>query len=346
MFSRREVFTEHFLPRDLPGRGTQLNELSDVLEPAAEGEPAESCWMIGSSGAGKTSTARYLLEELSVDYGIGFALVECVGASRWELLRDIAAEHPSVPQHNGMGTTQLLTELDDVESEPFVVVLDEFDGLEVPEVLVDLTNIEGISLICIGHDKAEAIASIPNAVKGLRHAPEIWFEPYSVPSMMEILRARVDTGLQPGVIDDDQLERIADEVAGSARYGVQSLRSAVELGEERGHTSVTDEDVGDSFDHAKARIREQLLASLSRQHHIVYRVIREAGEEGLRPAEIMERYRERSDNPRGRQAVVKYRRKLQRYDLVACDGDGSSRWDHWWAVDDQLKAPLRGRRVA
>ncbi len=346
MFSRREVFTENFLPRDLPGRGTQLNELSDVLEPAAEGEPAESCWVIGPSGAGKTSTVRYLLEELNVDYGISFALVECVGASRWELLRDIAAEHPSIPQHNGMGTTQLLNELDKVGSDPFVVVLDEFDGLEVPEVLVDLADIAGISLICIGHDKAEVVASIPNAVNGFRHAPEIRFEPYSIPSMMDILRARVDTGLQPNVIDNDQLERIADEVAGSARYGVQSLRSAVELGEERGHTKVTDEDVDDSFGHAKSRIREQLLASLSQQYHVVYRVIREAGEDGIRPAELLERYREQSNEPRGRQAVMKYRRKLKRYGLVDCEGDGSSRWHHWWAVDDQLKAPIRERYPA
>lgn len=341
MFSRKEVFTERFLPRELPGRGGQLDALSAVLAPATRGEPAESCWAIGPSGAGKTSTARHLLEQLRVDYGIPSARVECVGASRWELLQAIAADHPQVAPHDGMGTGQLLSLLADADSDPFVVVLDEFDGLETPGLLGDLTDLEYVSLICIGHDQDDALGAVPDSAAALRHSRTIRFAPYSVDAMLEILRARADTGLRPGVVDDDQLARIADEVAGSARYGVQSLRSAVELGEERGHTAVQDDDVADAFAHAKARVREQLLASLSRQHHIVYRIIREAGDDGIRPGEILDRYRERAADPRSRQMVGTYRRKLERYDLVACEGEGSSRWDRWWAVDGQLEAPMK-----
>lgn len=346
MFRRKEVFTERFLPRELPGRGPQLDALSAVLEPATRGKPAESCWEIGPSGAGKTATARHLLEQLRVDYDIPFAHVECVGSTHWELLRDIAAQHPQAAQHDGMGTAQLLDLLEDAVTEPFVVVLDEFDGLETPAVLADLASLDAVSLVCVAHDQDDAIGVVPEAAESLRHSRAIQFEPYTVDAILEILRARADTGLRPGVVDDDQLTRIADEVAGSARYGVQSLRSAVELGEERGHTVVRDADVADAFDHAKARVREQLLASLSRQHHIVYQVIREAGEDGIRPAEILDRYRERSDDPRSRQMVGNYRRKLERYDLVACEGEGSSRWDRWWAVDGQLAAPMEEGEIA
>lgn len=339
MFSRKEVFTERFLPRALPGRAAALDALSAVLSPATRGEPAGSCWEIGPSGAGKTSTARHLLEQLRVDYGIPFARVECVGSTRWELLSAIAADHPRIAQHDGMGTAELLTLLDETVDDPFVVVLDEFDGLEAPAVLSDLTAIDAVSLVCIAHDREEAVDLVPEDATTLGSARCIEFDPYGHDAMLDILRARADTGLRPGVVDDDQLSRIADEAAGSARYGVQSLRSAVELGIERGHTEVTGADVEDAFEHATERIREQLLASLSRQHHIVYRIIREAGEEGIRPGAILEAYRERSEEPRSRQMVGNYRRKLERYDLVACEGDGSSRWDHWWAVDDQLTTP-------
>lgn len=344
MFSRKEVFTERFLPRELPGRGAQLDALSAVLEPATRGEPAASCWVIGPSGAGKTSTARHLLEQLRVDYDIPFARVESVGATRWELLRDVAAEHPQAAQHDGMGTAQLLDLLDGTVSAPFVVVLDEFDGIEAPGVLADFAALEYVSLIPIGHDRDAAADLVPDGAAGLRRCETVRFEPYDVDATVDILRARADTGLRPGVVDDDQLERIADEAAGSARYGVQSLRSAVELGEERGHTEVRDADVADAFDHANARVREQLLASLSRQHHVVYRVIREAGDDGIRPRELLDEYRERSADPRSRQMVGRYRRKLERYDLVACENDGSSRWDRWWAVDGQLAAPLGTER--
>jgi len=70
-------------------------------------------------------------------------------------------------------------------------------------------------------------------------------------------------------------------------------------------------------------------------------VIRDAGDEGILPSEIVERYQERSSDPRGAQQVRTYREKLERYDLV--ESEGSSRWDRWWVVDETLKAPLRER---
>lgn len=77
-----------------------------------------------------------------------------------------------------------------------------------------------------------------------------------VDAMLDILEARVETGLEPGVIDGDQLERIANEAGGSARYGVQALRTAVDIGIERGHTTVREADIDDCFDRAHERIRE------------------------------------------------------------------------------------------
>jgi len=344
MFSRVEVFTEDFLPRDLPGREAQLDTLSEVLEPATRGEPAETCWEMGPPGAGKTSTARYLLKELRVDYGIHSTRVECVGSSRWQILKDIAADHPSVPQHNGMGVSELLDTLEKFADDPYVVILDEFDGLEDRDVLIDLDSLELVSLICIGHSWEDAMRIVPETLDHLFDAPTVRFDSYSVDALVEILRARADTGLRPDVIDEDQLRRIADDAAGSARLGVQSLRSAAELAEERGHTEIRDSDIEDCVEHAHERIREQLLTSLSREHHIVYNVIREADDPGITPRQIITRYRKRSDNPRTKQMVRNYRRKLKRYGLV--DSEGGSKWDHWWAVDETLEAPLRERRPA
>jgi hypothetical protein len=65
------------------------------------------------------------------------------------------------------------------------------------------------------------------------------------------------------------------------------------------------ENIDDSFAHARERIREQLLNSLARNHHEIYRVIRAA--DGLRPGERYKRYQEAVDDPKTRQAVVKYR---------------------------------------
>ncbi len=107
---------------------------------------------------------------------------------------------------------------------------------------------------------------------------------------------------------------------------------------------MTEVDVDDCFEHAMERIREQLLASLARDHHIVYSIIREASPEGVTPPEILERYHERADKNPTRQQVRNYREKLQRYELV--ESEGSTRWDRWTVVDETLAAPGREPRVA
>lgn len=344
MFAYRDHFTESYLPNEFPGRDKQLDELSAILDPTTEGQPAQSCWAFGPSGVGKTSTVRYLLEELEVKYGVPSARVECLGETYWELLEGIANDHPNILLKPNTSAETILDRISTTNSEPFVIVLDEFDGLEHPELIADLDAIDHVSLICIGHDRDDAAALLPPAAQSLELAPAVEYEPYHHDAMLDILRARVESGLQPDVITTDQLERIADHAAGSARHGVQALRSAVELGEERGHTEVREADIDDCFEHADERIRRQLLTSLSRQHHVLYQVIRDAGAAGIRAGELLEQYRERSDDPKSRQMVGRYRDKLERYDLIEVEGSG--RWARYFVVDETLAAPKRETRVA
>ncbi len=191
MFTRQEVFTESFLPQDLPGRQEELDELRWRLRPKRFNEPVESVWALGPSGVGKTTTARFLLDKFRTNYAIDWTRVECVGSA-------------------------------------------------------DLDGIEPISLICIGHDYEEVLARVPDGAGGLRDAPTVEFDTYAVDALLDILEARVETGLEPSSVDDAQLEHIAEGAAGSARRAVQSLRSAVELAEERDHRTVEDEDLVES----------------------------------------------------------------------------------------------------
>ncbi len=331
MYVASDKLEEDYLPNAMPGRERQLRCLSDVLEPATEGEPAESCWEIGPSGVGKTSTAKYLLQEAE-QWGVDSVYVSCVSNTRWEALQEIAGAHPSViAKHNT--STERLQELLAQPDQPFVVILDEIGGLEEPDLLTDLASIEWLSLICIGHKRGTALARVPDAVDHLRYAEVVEFDPYSHDALLEILDARREVALQHRVVDDDQLERIVGEAGGSARFGVQALRSAVDLGIERGHTTVREEDIDDCFEHAHARIRKQQLESLGVDHQLVYRVIREHGP--LRPQPIFDRYETLSDDPSTRQMVTRYRDKLAEYGLIE-EIDGG-----WVAVDETLTAPLR-----
>ncbi len=339
MFKRREVFTESFLPRELPGRTSQLDDLARLISPTTTGQPARSCWELGPSGVGKTTTARWILEDLRDNHAITWTRVECVGSTRWDLLGEICGAHPRVPHHPGMGVAEMAQKLAANLTRPYVVILDEFDGLEDEELLFDLAEAEMVSLICIAHDEESALSTVPKSLEGLRGAEIIEFDGYDADSLFEILKARVEIGMDSGAVSDPQLHRIVQGAGGSARRAVQSLRSAIELAQERGHREVLEEDVDDCFEHAMARIREQLLASLSREHHIVYQVIRDAGPKGIRSNAILDRYQRLSTNPRSRQQVGNYRAKLERYGLVESDGDG--RWATYTVVDEALDAPVK-----
>lgn len=332
MYVASDKLEEDYLPNAMPGRERQLRRLSSVLEPATSGEPAASCWEIGPSGVGKTSTAKYLLRELREDWGVDSIYVSCVANTRWEALLKIAGAHPTVAPRNNLSKTELADRIA-APDQPFVVILDEIGGLEETELLTDLDSIEWLSLICIGHRRGNALGRVPDAADSLRYADVVEFDPYDYDALFAILDARREVALQRGVVDDDQLGRIIGEAGGSARFGVQALRSAVDLGIDRGHTTVHETDIDDCFEHAHARIRQQQLESLGRDHQLVYHVIREDGP--LRPQPIFERYESVADDPSTRQMTVQYREKLEEYGLIE-ETDGG-----WVAVDDALAAPLR-----
>ncbi|NHX37181.1 MULTISPECIES: Cdc6/Cdc18 family protein [Halolamina] len=335
MYVEPDKLKENYLPNAMPGREPELQRISDVLEPATEGEPAGSVWEIGPSGVGKTSTAKFLLDEAQ-QWGVDYEYVPCTSKTRWQALRDIADAHPAPIAQPSASTGELADWIASRE-QPFVVILDEIAGLDEPELLADLARAEWLSLILIGHKRSNALGQVPDHADRLRFAEIVEFDPYDTTALFDILDARRTVALQRGVIDDSQLERIVAEAGGSARFGVQALRSAVDLGIERGHTTVQPADVDDCFERAHDRIRKQQLESLGRDHHLVYRAIREHGP--LRPQRIYEHYQNLGGEST-RQSVVNYRKKLDEYDLIECVEAG------WVVVDETLAAPRREARVA
>ncbi len=334
MYVEPDKLNENYLPNAMPGREPELQRISDVLEPATAGEPAGSVWEIGPSGVGKTSTAKFLLDEAQ-EWGVGHEYVACTSQTRYQALRDIADAHPAPIAKPSASTDQLADWIAGRE-QPFVVILDEIGGLDEPELLADLARAEWLSLILIGHRRSNALGQVPDHADRLRFAEIVEFDPYDGAALFDILDARREVALQRGVVDDAQLERIVAEAGGSARFGVQALRSAVDLALDRGHTEVLEQDVDDCFARANERIRRQQLESLGRDHHLVYRAIREHGPAS--PGAIYEHYEELGGT-NSRQATVKYRKKLDEYDLIEQTVDG------WVAVDETLRAPRREQRV-
>jgi len=166
---------------------------------------------------------------------------------------------------------------------------------------------------------------------------------YTVPELVDILEPRAEQGLVGGIVSQRQLETLADGAVGVARRGIQALRAAAELAGERGHTTVTDQDIADSFARPAKRIRESNLQSLTTHHQVLYALVRDAGV--IKASALNKRYDRLNDQLyQGRPVspITKRDRrnkltKLIEYDLIDASDDRNTRYE---VVDEQLASPL------
>jgi Cdc6-like AAA superfamily ATPase len=346
MITELRVFNEMYVPSSLPARHAERQQLSRALSPAENARRPNDVLLHGPSGVGKTVTARFMCNELRKAAGVPYTRISCVSASDTAILYQAITGHPRDSAiHRNAPVDRMLSVLDELATTPYVLILDEADTLPETNILELLFEVPMVSVIVICHDDEEWVGRLSEReASRFPISQRIHLDRYDVDELTAILQRRRKHGLLHGVASDDQLRRIADETAGVARYGIQSLRAAAEFAEDREHDKIRDEDVCDAFDRATAAIREANLRSLSFGHHVVYELIRAAGE--IKAGDLQDEYdavapqlyQGRQRNPVSDRMVRNYRDKLVEYDLV--DKSGSNRWLTYSVEDASLVAPV------
>jgi Cdc6-like AAA superfamily ATPase len=226
-----------------------------------------------------------------------------------------------------------------------IVVLDEADGLPSTDALDRLVDVENLSVVVICHDPDEWLSRLDGRLRRRLSFAEFGLDRYSVDELADILEARANLGLPSESVTRGQLETIADEVAGVARNGIQSLRQAALRAEELQHDRITDEDVSKSFERARRHIRELNLESLPFHHQLLYELIRMG--DGLQAGELHERYEVVADQAyHGREQTPISERsrrlklsKLESYDLIEVEGENRHR--SYTASDKRVEPAIR-----
>jgi orc1/cdc6 family replication initiation protein len=330
------VFQEDWVPADLRHRDAELNLLSTALEPVLAGEPAGDVFVWGPSGSGKTSAARFLLgelreraDELTTHYlscwsertrhRVLYNVLEGVGAA------------PDEPQ-TAISAGELHTRIERAVDGPAVVVLDEVDQLETPDVLYDLYHTPGLALFLVANREDQVLSRLePRLRSRLANATSVQFDRYDIEALVAILAQRAEHGLHPDAVERHHLEHIADAAAGNARDAIRILATAARLAASEGETSLSTGRIDQAVPAARTELRETRRERLGEHQYALYAVITDAGE--ISPGEAYERYAERVEEPRSRRRVRDYVRKLAEYGLVAVHGQNRGR--RYEAVGDE-----------
>lgn len=344
MIADPRVFDDEFAPPDLLHRETEIEQL---LRRFTHAYPPETDTLIsGPSGVGKSLLAQKAVEQLESQQGVTGVLVDSLGKTTGGVLRAVLEAHPNGPDEV-VQTTPAETarrKLRQAIDGATIVVLDEGDDLPETDAVGELLAIAHVTVVAIAHDGTDWLSRLDVTDGHPFDQCHVELERYRVTELADILERRARQGLHGDVVSRQYLERIADEVAGVARDGIQTLRAAAELAYDQGIRRADAIDIEVAYERAKHRIRQLNLESLPFHHQVLYAIVHDAGE--LPAPELHDRYDAISNeiytkavHPIGERARRGKFPKLKEYDLV--DYDEETTKDRVYEVIDvDVEPPL------
>ena len=328
MIQDARVLKEDHVPGEVVERNSELNALSGALEPIEEGESAESAFLFGPSGTGKTFLAKFMLGELEREVlDVNTQFLNCwQDYTRYRVLYEVLDGFASTVNihRQSTATDKLLNQVQHYDGPPYVVVLDEVDQLEDKEVLYDLYKVGNLSMILISNREKELFTHLDNRlVSRLHGARRIQLQKYHLNELADILEQRTINGLERDAIDRRQLELISDLAAGDARIGIAILRSAAREAESRGADKITSEIIKSVAPEARDTVQQKTINQLREHQRVLYEVLDEHGE--LNPGELYCHYQESVDDPKTDRTVRNYLKKMEHYNLLIAEGEKRGR---------------------
>jgi Cdc6-like AAA superfamily ATPase len=328
MYARYHVFDEGWVPEDLHARNGELQALADALDDLARGSRAPNPVLLsGPPGAGKTASSRYVLDDLEDSTTVHTALVDAWTNHKpyqtyGALLQELGKAGVVQPQTPHSALRDRVR--DATPDGGVVVVLDEADQLDDPQILRDLDAMAGVAVVAIVNDEAGFRDRLDRKSAGVEFRESVPFGPYSEGELVDILQPRASRGLRLGYRRTNALEAVAARANGNARVAIQGLRAAAEHAHESNRSEIRIWDVEAGIDTAVEQIRRKTRSRLQRHERVVLEVVEDL--EPARKSAVYEEYANRvGEEARSQRRVEDYLSKLTSYNLLVAEGETRAR---------------------
>ena len=327
MITDARVLQPEFVPNDVKHRSNEVSHLSDTLRPIIDGNRAETTFLYGPSGAGKTCVARYTIDRLRENVvALDHQYINCwEDHTRFKTLHRLLEGIDRAYDIHRQSTPrdEMLARLRD-HDEPYVVILDEADQLEEKSLLYQLYRIPNLTMVLIANRQEDVFSELGSRLNSrLQACARIKFGRYSINQLVTILEDRVQWGVNPGAISDEQLELIADHAAGDARAAIGIFRHAAKVAQREGHDRITASVIDGVVSEAKSEIRQKTTEKLTEHQQALYDIITNTGE--ITPGNLYERYCAAVSDPKTKRTVRNHLSKLREYNLITANGANRGR---------------------
>jgi len=323
------VFEEDYVPPKLPSREEQLERIKKAMLPAFKNRWPENLLIYGPPGVGKTVLIKYAIEDFKRNCDKPIAYINCwEEKSIYNILSNIVMQIGGFPSPR-INTKVMVNSIKRIVGEnSFILILDEIDQLDDKNTLLYFFSDIGKAGIFSISNTDLWLLSLDKRVRSRFVFDPLYFPPYKVKDIVEILKPRAEIGLVKGAIDIELIEKIAELAQGDARIAIQMLRKSAENAELRGRRKISEEDIEKAWESFRKQRQSYLLSKLNRDQNILYEIIEQ--NPGIESSEIYRQYERRAKRsglkPLAPRTVRKYLRKFIELGLVRVEsGKGRRR---------------------
>ncbi len=293
LINNNDVLKLDYIPNKILYRDTQTEKIALVLSPILNQVKPSNLFIYGKTGTGKTMVTKYVINVLESKKNNNKIIINYINSRTsgtiYRVLSEIAFSLKIKVPFTGLSVSEVQKRIFEYLKEneiKLLLVLDEVDFLvNSPlkkdagnDLLYELTRYGSyvdsnsfISIIGISND-IKFKDYLESRVYSSLHDEEVFFPPYSVNELRDILKERANIAFIDNAITDDVINLIAARSGGEhgdARRAVDLLRVAAELAERENAKKIEIKHVQEALKNMEQDKVSEAISSLPIQEKLV-----------------------------------------------------------------------------